>query len=141
MQNDFYVDERISLDKDYLSLYRSRSSGKFGIYNLKENNWVNHDGITYDDEYNRINDGKPYKTTDGKRFFAIIYSRTSQPDNTSFYFLLPAGSTNKFDGYFVSAKKWEELKVKLVGETDPEKTNTDFDPETGNDIEEMKKGV
>lgn len=141
MQNDFYVDERISLDKDYLSLYRSRSSGKFGIYNLKENNWVNHDGITYDDEYNRIIDGKPYKTTDGKRFFAIIYSRTSQPDNTSFYFLLPAGSSNKFDGYFVSAKKWEELKVKLVGETDPEKTNTDFDPETGNDIEEMKKGV
>jgi hypothetical protein len=141
MQNDFYVDERLSLDKDYLSLYKSRSSSKFGIYNLREDNWVIHDGITYDDEYNRINDGKPYKTTDGKRFFAIIYSRTSQPDNTSFYFLLPAGSSNKFDGYFVSAKKWEELKVKLVGETDPEKTNTDFDPETGNDIQEFKKGV
>jgi len=141
MQNDFYVDERLSLDKDYLSLYKSRSSGKFGIYNLREDNWVNHDGITYDDEYKRVNDGKPYKTTDGKRFFAIVYSRTSEPDNTSFYFLLPAGSSNKYDGYFVSAKKWEELKLKLVGETDPEKTNTDFDPETGNDIQEFKKGV
>jgi len=141
MQNDFYVDERISLDKNYLSLYRSRTSNKFGIYNLNENNWVNHDGITYDDEYNRLGQGFPYKTTDGKRFYAIIYSRTSKPDNTSFYFLLPAGTSNTYDGYFVSAKKWEELKLKLVGETDPEKTNTDFDPETDNDIQEFKKGV
>ena len=139
MQNDFYVDERLSLDKDYLSLYKSRSSGKFGIYNLREDNWVNFDGITFDDEYNQISE-RPYKTNDGKRFFAIIYSRSSTPDNTSFYVLLPV-SGNKIDGFFVSARKWEELKVQLVGETDPEKTNTEFDPETGNDIEEMKKGV
>lgn len=139
MQNDFYVDERLSLDKDYISLYKSRSSGKFGIYNLREDNWVNFDGITFDDEYNQISE-RPYKTNDGKRFFAIIYSRSSTPDNTSFYVLLPV-TGNKIDGYFVSAGKWEELKVQLVGETNPEKTNTEFDPETGNDIEEMKKGV
>ncbi len=139
MQNDFYVDERLSLDKDYISLYKSRSSGKYGIYNLRENNWVNFDGITFDDEYKQISE-KPYKTKDGKRFFAIIYSRTSTPDNTSFYVLLPVMG-NKIDGYFVSAKKWEELKVQLMGETDPEKTNTEFDPETENDIGEMKKGV
>jgi hypothetical protein len=139
MQNDFYVDERLSLDKDYISLYKSRSSGKFGIYNLKEDNWVNFDGITFDDEYHQISE-RPYKTNDGKRFFAIIYSRSSTPDNSSFYVLLPVMG-NKIDGYFVSAKKWNELKVQLVGETDPEKTNTEFDPETGNDIEEMKKGV
>lgn len=139
MQNDFYVDERLSLDKEYLSLYRSRSSGKFGIYNLKENSWVNFDGITFDDEYQQI-DQRAYKTSDGKRFFAVIYSKTSTPDNTSFYVLLPI-TGNKIDGYFVSAKKWEELKVQLVGETDPEKTNTEFDPETSNDIEEMIKGV
>ena len=139
MQNDFYVDERLSLDKDYISLYKSRSSGKFGIYNLKEDNWVNFDGITFDDEYHQISE-RPYKTNDGKRFFAIIYGRSSTPDNSSFYVLLPVMG-NKIDGYFVSAKKWDELKVQLVGETDPEKTNTEFDPETGNDIEEMKKGV
>lgn len=139
MQNDFYVDERLSLDKDYISLYKSRSSGKFGIYNLREDNWVNFDGVMFDDEYKQISE-KPYKTKDGKRFFAIIYSRTSTPDDTSFYVLLPV-TGNKIDGYFVSAKKWEELKVQLVGETNPEKTNTEFDPETGNDIGEMKKGV
>lgn len=139
MQNDFYVDERLSLDKDYISLYKSRTSGKYGIYNLRENNWVNFDGITFDDEYKQISE-KPYKTKDGKRFFAIIYSRTSTPDSTSFYVLLPV-TGNKIDGYFVSAKKWEELKVQLMGETDPEKTNTEFDPETENDIGEMKKGV
>lgn len=139
MQNDFYVDERLSLDKDYISLYKSRSSGKFGIYNLREDNWVNFDGVMFDDEYKQISE-KPYKTKDGKRFFAIIYSRTSTPDDTSFYVLLPVMG-NKIDGYFVSAKKWEELKVQLVGETNPEKTNTEFDPETGNDIGEMKKGV
>jgi hypothetical protein len=139
MRNDFYVDERLSLDKDYLSLYKSRTSGKFGIYNLKENNWVNFDGITFDDEYKQISE-KPYKTKDGKRFFAIIYSRTTTPDSTSFYVLLPV-TGNKIDGYFVSAKKWEELKVQLMGETDPEKTNTEFDPEQDNDIQEYKKGV
>ena len=139
MRNDFYVDERLSLDKDYLSLYKSRTSGKFGIYNLKENNWVNFDGITFDDEYKQISE-RPYKTKDGKRFFAIIYSRTTTPDSTSFYVLLPV-TGNKIDGYFVSAKKWEELKVQLMGETDPEKTNTEFDPEQDNDIQEYKKGV
>jgi hypothetical protein len=139
MQNDFYVDERLSLDKEYLSLYRSRSTGKFGIYNLKEDNWVNFDGITFDDEYQQVSE-RAYKTNDGKRFFVVIYSRSGQPDDKSFYVLLPI-SGNKIDGYFVSAKKWEELKVQLVGETDPEKTNTDFDPEQDNDIKEMKKGV
>lgn len=139
MRNDFYVDERISLDKDYLSLYKSRSSGKFGIYNLKEDNWVNFDGVLYDDEYKQISE-KPYKTKDNKRFFAILYSRSSVPDNTSFYVLLPI-TGNKIDGYFVSAKKWNELKVQLVGETDPEKTNTEFDPEKESDIQEFKKGV
>jgi hypothetical protein len=139
MQNDFYIDERLSLDKEYLSLYKSRSTGKFGIYNLKENNWVNHDGITFDDEYKQISE-RAYKTKDGKRFFAVIYSKSSQPDDTSFYVLLPI-TGNKIDGYFISAKKWNELKVQLVGETDPEKTNTEFDPEQDNDIKEMKKGV
>jgi hypothetical protein len=139
MQNDFYIDERLSLNKEYLSLYKSRSTGKFGIYNLREDNWVNHDGVLFDDEYKQISE-RAYKTKDGKRFFAVIYSRTSQPDDTSFYVLLPV-TANKIDGYFVSAKKWNELKVQLVGETDPEKTNTEFDPETNNDITEMKKGV
>jgi hypothetical protein len=137
MQNDFYVDERLSLDKDYISLYKSRTSNKFGIYNLKENNWVNHNGITFDDEYKQISE-RAYKTKDGKRFFAVIYSRSSQPDNTSFYVLLPV-SGNKIDGYFVSAEKWNELKVQLVGETDPEKTNVEFDPEVDNDIKENKQ--
>lgn len=139
MQNDFYVDERLSLDKEYISLYKSRSTSKFGIYNLKENNWVNFDGVTFDDEYKQISE-RAYKTKDGKRFFAVTYSRSSQPDDTSFYVLLPV-TGNKIDGYFVSAKKWNELKVQLVGETDPEKTNTEFDPEQDNDIKEMKKGV
>ena len=137
MQNDFYVDERLSLDKDYLSLYKNRTSNKFGIYNLKEDNWVNFDGLTFDDEYQQISE-KAYKTKDGKRFFVLIYSKSSQPDNSSFYVLLPI-SGNKIDGYFVSAKKWEELKIQLVGETNPEKTNTEFDPEKEGDIQEYKK--
>ena len=137
MQNDFYVDERLSLDKDYISLYKSRTSNKFGIYNLKEDNWVTHNGVMFDDEYKQISE-RAYKTKDGKRFFVVIYSKTSQPDNTSFYVLLPI-SGNKIDGYFVSAEKWNELKVQLVGETDPEKTNTEFDPEVDNDIKENKQ--
>lgn len=139
MQNDFYVDERLSLDKDYISLYKSRSTGKFGIYNLKEDNWVNHEGILFDDEYKQISE-RAYKTNEGKRFFAVIYSKSSEPDDSSFYVLLPI-TGNKIDGYFVSAKKWNELKIQLVGETDPEKTNTEFDPEQDNDIQEFKKGV
>lgn len=136
MQNDFYVNERLSLNKDYLSLYKSRTTGKFGIFNLNENNWVNHDGVTYDDEYKQISQSA-YQTTDKKRFYVLIYSRSSQPDNTSFYFLLPI-TGNKIDGYFVSAKKWEELKVMLVSDKgNPEKTNTDFDPETEDDINEL----
>lgn len=126
MQNDFYVDERLSLNKEYLSLYQSRTTGKFGIYNLKEDNWVNHNGITYDDEYKEVSD-KLYKTKDGKRFYVSIYSRSSTPDQTSFYVVIPVGD---IDGYFISATKWEELKLQLVRDDNPENTNVDYDPET-----------
>lgn len=134
MQNDFYIDERLSLNKEYLSMYKSRATGNFGIYNVREENWVNHDGVTYDDDYKQI-DQRAYRSNDGKRFFVVIYSRTSTPDNTSFYVLLPI-TGNKIDGYFVSSKKWEELKVQLVNDDNPEKTNTEFDPEKEDDIKE-----
>lgn len=126
MRNDFYVDERLSLNKEYLSLYQSRTTGKFGIYNLREDNWVNHNGITYDDEYKEVSD-KLYKTKDSKRFYVSIYSRSSTPDQTSFYVVIPVGD---IDGYFISATKWEELKLQLVRDDNPENTNVDYDPET-----------
>lgn len=126
MRNDFYVDERLSLNKEYLSLYQSRTTGKFGIYNLREDNWVNHNGITYDDEYKEVSD-KLYKTKDGKRYYISIYSRSAEPNQTSFYVVVPVGD---IDGYFISATKWEELKLQLVRDDNPENTNVDYDPET-----------
>jgi len=127
MKNDFYVDARLSLNKDYLSLYKSRTTSKYGIYNLKEDNWVNHNGIIYDDEYTEISH-KPYKTKDGKRYYIITFSRSSTPNQTSFYVAVPV--TDNIDGYFISAAKWEELKLQLVRDENPENTNVDYDPET-----------
>lgn len=136
MQNDFYVDERISLNKPHLSLYKSRSNSKFGIYNLIEDNWVKHNGVIYDDEYVELKKRNFYKTKDGKRFIVIIYSRTGQPDETSFYVVIPFSSGDTYDGYFVSGKMWNDLKVKLIEDQNPENTNVDFDPEKEGDIKE-----
>lgn len=137
MQNDFYVDEHISLNKDYLSVYKNRTTNKCGIYNLNEDGWVNHDGITYDDSYSEVGGiRKAYQTVDGKRFVVITFSKTSEPDESSFYIIVPFPSTYA-DGYFLSAKKWEELKLKTKDETSPEKTNVEYDPESGDvDIQE-----
>jgi hypothetical protein len=142
MQNDFYVDEHISLNKDYISVYKNRTTNKYGIYNLNENSWVNHDGITYDDSYSEVSGvRKAYQTVDGKRFVVIAFSKTSEPNESSFYIIVPYPSKYA-DGYFLSAKKWEELKLKTKDETSPEKTNVEYDPETdGDEIQEIKKGV
>ncbi len=127
LENDYFIDERISLKDENLSLFQNRATNKFGIYNLLENNWVNHEGIIYEDEYTDIS-YKPYKTKAGKKYFIITYSRTSKPDQTSFYVFLPVGYQN-IDGYFIRAAKWDQLKLQLVRDENPENTNTDYDPE------------
>lgn len=138
MQNDYYVDARISLNKNHLSLYKSRSTSKYGIYNLRDDNWVNHNGITYDDVYNQVTE-KLYKTKDGKRYYVFIYSRSSQPNETSFYIVIPQG---EIDGYFISAVKWDELKLQMIRDENPENTNVDYDPERDDtDINETNNWV
>jgi hypothetical protein len=126
------------LNKNYISLYKSRSTSKYGIYNLKEDNWVNHNGIAYDDEYKQISE-RAYKTKEGKRYYVFIYSRTSQPNETSFYIVSQPG---KIDGYFISAVKWNELKLQLMRDENPENTNVDYDPERDDsDINETNNWV
>jgi len=138
MQNDYYVDARISLNKNHISLYKSRSTSKYGIYNLRDDNWVNHNGITYDDVYNQVTE-KLYKTKDGKRYYVFIYSRSSQPNETSFYIVIPQG---EIDGYFISAVKWDELKLQMIRDENPENTNVDYDPERDDtDINETNNWV
>jgi hypothetical protein len=64
------------------------------------------------------------------RYFVFIYSRTSQPNETSFYFFF---HPENIDGYFISAVKWNGLKLQLMRDENPENNNTDYDPEVDDD--------
>ncbi len=58
----------------------------------------------------------------------ICQVQSYRPQQTSFYVAVPV--TDNIDGYFISAAKWEELKLQLVRDENPENTNVDYDPET-----------
>ena len=125
-----YQNQGNSLKDDQIALYLNQSTGKYGIYDLKEKNWVNHDGISYEDVYKRVG-VRAYGSTVGKNKYPIaIYSRTEQPDNTSFYvFQSLARHNNLSDGYFLTAKKWESLKLRWLSDScPPVNTNTEYDP-------------
>ena len=128
--NEIYENRGDSLKNDKLSLYRNRTTGKYGIVDLNENRWVDYEGISYEDEYNNFR-VRAYVTKQRKKYVIKIFSKTTEIDSSSFFLFIPSERPNNLrDGYFVSVKKWETLKLHLLSDTNlPENKNTDYDPE------------
>ena len=133
MAIEFIPNQKISLKNNGLSLFQSRRSKKFGVFNTTKGDWVTFNGVTYDDVFSKVSDDV-FISDDGDMFTVEVYSKSSVPDESSFYIVIPIDDS--INGYFVSHNKWLELQEKL--EKEGEETN--FDRENDSDMSEIKKG-
>jgi hypothetical protein len=134
METEFISDQRFSLKNNSFSLFENRRTKKFGIFNKSKGEWASLGGVIYEDFYNKIDDDT-FISDDGEIFTVEIYSKSSSPDDSSFYIVIPI--EDGINGYFVSHRKWQELSEKLHREGE----ETNFKPEDDSDISEIKKGV
>lgn len=134
METEFISDQRFSLKNNSFSLFENRRTKKFGIFNKSKGEWASLGGVVYEDFYNKVDDDT-FISDDGEFFTVEIYSKSSSPDDSSFYIVIPI--EDGINGYFVSHRKWQELSEKLHREGE----ETNFNPEDDSDISEIKKGV
>jgi hypothetical protein len=133
-----------SLDNPNLIIYEGKSDGKFGIYNTQTMNWLVKDGIEYDALFNTIA-SLVYTDKNGTPYFVEIYSKTSEPDNESFYSVMNPGE-NVEKCHIFTHKQWVNVDGKILQIQDDTIQDDDFEfqgnftPDSA-DIRENKKGV
>lgn len=130
MSSEFIFDERISLLNSNISLYRSRKTKKFGIFNKESGEWLSKNGITYEPYYNRINEDY-FMDENNNSYFVETYSINNSEDNNSFYCIYDTDKS--FDGYFLSSEQWLKLNEKIE---EMSKIDVDFDPDIDTDLKE-----
>lgn len=112
MAKEFKV-SRISEDNENIRLYISIQTGKYGLYNTRINNWVDLNGISYFPSYNKLKEEDIIRISREESYGVEIFSKSNQPDDTSFYCLSPLRNRNSPNGRFISAHQWELLREKL----------------------------
>lgn len=141
MMKGEFIPQRQSISNDKVFLYQSKTTKKFGLWydDKMKPRWVKLGGIVYEPNYYEMNIDA-YFDKEGNAYVVETYSKSSSStDDTSFYCVFPSdysGGPQNVDGYFISAKKWNELKSELSKEEvgNEEDILKDFDPETHTDI-------
>jgi hypothetical protein len=137
MSSEFRV-ARVSADNKNIRIYESKMNGKSGLYNIKNNDWVEFNGVKYEPLYRHI-DTDMYNDSEGETYVVEVYSKTNTPTDDSFYSMYLFGDANpEFDSHFLSSTKWRELVKELTPE-DGTEPKTDS-PKDYTDIKE-KRGI
>lgn len=134
METKFIPNQKISLKNNGLSLFQERTTKKFGVFSISKGDWITFNGVTYNDVFTKVSDDI-FISDDGDTFTVEVYSKSSTPDESSFYIVIPIDDS--INGYFVSHNKWLELQEKLTKEGE----ETNFDRENDSDMSEIKKGL
>ena len=137
MSSEFKV-ARVSVDNKSIRMYESRVNKKSGLYDIRKNDWVTLDGVSYEPLYNEI-DTDIYNDEEGNTYVVEVFSRSTQPTEDSFYSVYLLGEENPdLDSHFMSSKKFRELLKELTPEDGSESDSTN--PKDYTDIKE-KRGV
>lgn len=148
MSSDYIVDIKKSLKGHAVSLYQSRTTKKYGLFDKLKGTWLEKNGITYDDEYFASDDTADFDIAmpdnHDEIFTAQLYRRGPSRDNTSFVFLSTGEEEDGYSGYFLSEAKWQELKSELDSRDeyrdngdDADDVNFDGDNEDQADLNEI----
>ena len=144
MANEFIV-ARTSIDNPKIKLYRSKTNKKkFGLFHLEHNNWVIHDGVTFEPNYTEASTILYIDDQDNSYLVeTYVVGENGQVDNNSLFCVYPIEETNEYaQGHFIGARQWEVLGSKMHpkdedNDDDDTVKFTDLDPETDVDIKEM----
>jgi hypothetical protein len=130
-QDGYIPDQRRSILNENISLYQSRHTKKYGLFNKSQADWATLNGVVYSDEY-RYTDDETFSDENGNYYLVEVYTKSGTPDNSTFYCIFPT-DTDGVDGYFLSHTQWLKLveKIDLVGGDDIE-----FSPEDDTDLKE-----
>lgn len=138
MSSEFKV-ARVSADNKNIRLYESRVNKKSGLYDIRKNDWVEMNGITYEPLYNEV-DTDIYTDSEGNLYMVETFSKSTQATEDSFYsvYLHDEAQNPNYDSHFMSSKKFRELLKELTPEdgAEPETDN----PSGYSDIKE-KRGI
>jgi hypothetical protein len=140
MSTSFNV-ARESLDNSALALFESKETHKYGLYNSRSAKWLTIDGVTYEPNYNEI-ELEIYVDDEDKSYVVETYSKSGEPDETSFYCLFPVGSdSEKASAHFITAKAFKILSTKIHPKDEDSDTVriSNVNPETDIDIKESIK--
>jgi hypothetical protein len=109
-----------------INVYSSKRSHLMGIFDTTKLKWVEKDGVSYVDKFEK-GALKRFRGADGKRYF--VFEFVSTLDSDKFYVVnddpfveSDAESTHK--GYIISQKMFDRLKTDIF-DTDPNKFNKD----------------
>lgn len=144
MANEFIV-ARTSIDNPKIKLYRSKTNKKkFGLFHLEHNNWVIHDGVTFEPNYTEASTILYIDDQDNSYLVeTYVVGENGQVDNNSLFCVYPIEETNEYaQGHFIGHRQWEVLSSKMHpkdedNDDDDTVKFTDLDPETDVDIKEM----
>ena len=136
---DSYTLERISKNSKDISLIMTKSRpSRYGIWNAKNNDWQELGGVIYDDSYIEPDDDIFMSSKNDDTYYVSIFSKSGQPDNTSFVILYSVDQidSDKGRGYFMTYNKFLELQENERLHKEGEES--DVDVEKYSDIKEWK---
>lgn len=140
MKNEFAVGS-VSIDNPDILLYKSTKTNKFGLFHSKHVDWLTFNGVKYDAFYNKI-DETVYVDDEGNMYVVETYSKSGQPDDSSFYCVQPSDLENEnVPAHFISPQAFEKLKEKIHLSGEGFSNVTNFSPEDDVDLKENKKGL
>jgi hypothetical protein len=140
MSNEFEV-ARTSIDNVNLVLYKSKKTGKHGLYYNDKASWVKMDGMIFEPNYIEFVT-EMYVDDQDKMYIVETYTTGGEPDNTSLYCVYPVNENEYVSGHFITSSKFELLKNKIHPKNEEDSDDdsikiSDFNPETDADIKEM----
>jgi hypothetical protein len=142
MSTSFKV-ARESLDNSALVLFESIDTHKYGLYNSRSAKWLTINGVSYDPSYSEI-ELDIYVDDNDKSYVVETYSKSGEPDDTSFYCIFPVGSdSERAAAHFITAETFKKLATKMHPKDEGDDSDSvrisDINPETDVDIRESIK--
>lgn len=139
INKDTYDLVRVSQNSNDVVLYITKQKpSKYGIWNSKNNDWYEKNGVTYNDSYKEPDDDIFMSSKNDDVYYVSVFSKSGQPDNTSFVILYSINQidSNRARGYFMTYDKFLELQENERLHKEGEEV--DVDVEKHSDIKEWK---
>lgn len=124
-----YETHYISKENREFSIFKSKDTGKFGIYVKKQLKWLVKNNIEYKDDYNII-EHRIYLDKEGEMHLVELYSKTNTTDDTSFVSVTKPSESTDYTSILTYNSFVNHVEGKLLtrkeDDTDPDEPEGGF---------------